>query len=231
MNDRSRKRLRRGESVRDFTLNLPQPFPAGSKGAEIVTRIGQLVERVNALGASSATNTRTLRAVVDAKGKARRELRDALRAISRTAHAAGLDDPALKDKFRLPVGSVSDHLLLSTARSFVAEAAPLKERFVAYGMSADFPEALGQKIAAFEGHASTHHASRSARASDNASVAAALDELDREIGRLDIVIRNTFAQDGATLAAWEIARHLERVPKRRKDVEGNAGTPQQPTHN
>lgn len=225
MNDRSRKRLRRGESVRDFTLNLPQPFPAGSKGAESVARIGQLIERVNALGASSATNARTLRAVVDAKADARKELREALRAISRTARAIGLDDPDLKDKFRLPGGTLTDQLLLSTARSFVAEATPIKERFVAYGMSADFADALGQKIAAFEGHASVHHASRSARASDNASVAAALDELDTEIERLDAVMRNTFAQDPATLAAWEIARHLERASKKRKGVEGNGGTP------
>src|ERR671933_44625 len=131
MNDRNRKRLRRGESVRDFTSNLPLPLTQGGKGAEIVARINQLVQRINALDAASATNARTLRAVVDAKKEARKELREFLRTISRTARAVGLDDPAFKEKFRLPVGSVSDQMLLSTARSFVSEATPLKERFVA----------------------------------------------------------------------------------------------------
>lgn len=150
-------------SVRDFASNMTLVFTAGSKGAEVVASIAQLVERVNALTASSATNTRTLRAVADAKNDARRELREAVRAISRTARAIGLDDPALKDKFRLPVGNLSDQSLLSTARSFATEAAPVSERFVAYGMGADFADALGQKIAAFEGQASAHHASRNAR--------------------------------------------------------------------
>jgi len=230
MNDRNRKRLRRGESVRDLTSNLTQAFPEGSKGAEIIAKINQLVERINAHDASSATNSRTLRAVVDAKDGARKELLNFLRTISRTARTVGMDDPAIKDKFRLPVGSMSDQLLLSTARSFVAEATPLKDRFVAYGMSADFPQALEQKIAAFEGHVSLHHTSKGARASDNASASAALDELDREIERLDTVMRNTFAADPATLAAWDMARHLERVPKKRKDKEGKGGTPPPTAH-
>src|SRR5947209_19396244 len=179
MNDRNRKRLRRGESVRDLTSNLTQAFHEGSKGAEIIAKINQLVERINAHDASSATNSRTLRAVVDAKDGARKELLNFLRTISRTARTVGMDDPAIKDKFRLPVGSMSDQLLLSTARSFVAEATPLKDRFVAYGMSADFPQALEQKITAFEGHVSLHHTSKGARASDHASASAALDELAR----------------------------------------------------
>lgn len=123
---------------------------------------------------------------------------------------------------------MSDQSLLSTARSFVAEAAPLKERFVAYGLSADFPETLGRKITAFEEHAALHHTSRSTRASDNAAVTDLLDELDREVERLDTVMRNTFAADHATLAAWDIASHLERLPKRRKDGEGDAAPPPEP---
>src|SRR5919202_559013 len=82
MNDRNRKRLRRGESVRDFTSNLPLPLTQGGKGAEIVARINQLVQRINALDAASATNARTLRAIVDAKKEARKELREFLRTIS-----------------------------------------------------------------------------------------------------------------------------------------------------
>jgi hypothetical protein len=226
MNDRNRKRLRRGESVRDLMSKLASFFPEGSKGAETITRINQLVERVHALDASSTSNARALRTALDGKGKARKELHDLLRAMSRTSRAAGIDDPAFREKFRLPAGSMSDQALLSTARSFVTEAAAVKDRFVAYGMSADFPDVLGEKITALEGHASLHHTSKGARASDNASVAAALDELDREVERLDAIMRNTFASDPSTLTAWEMARHLERIPKKRKDKGDNGNTPQ-----
>jgi hypothetical protein len=230
MNDRNRKRLRRGESVRDFTSKLASSFPVGSKGAETITRINQLVERVYTLDASSASNARALRTALEGKETAHKELHDALRAISRTARAAGIDDPAMREKFRLPSGNLSEQALLSTARSFLTEAAAVKDRFVAYGMSADFLDALGEKITALEGHASLHHTSKGARASDNASVAAALDELDREVERLDAIMRNTSASDPSTLTAWEMARHLERIPKRRKDKGGNGNTPQG-THN
>jgi hypothetical protein len=225
MNDRNRKRLRRGQSARDLMSSLADSFAAGSKGAESVARIIELVESINALDASSATNARTLRAALDAQDGARKELRNLLRTISRTSRPVGIDDPALKDKFRMPTGSMSDQVLLSTARSFVLEATPIKDRFVAYGMSANFPDALAEKITALEGQASLHHTSKGARASDNAAATAALDELDREIERLDTIMRNTFAADPATLAAWDIARHLERIPKKRKDKGASGNTP------
>ena len=227
MNDRSRKRLRRGERVRDLAMSMKSAFPEGSKGAASNAKIIQLIARVEALDTSSVTNAREFFNVSGAKGDARKELRDILRTISRTARTIGMDDPELKGKFRIPKGSLSDQALLSTARSFVAEATPHKDSFVAYGLSADFVNTYGQKIAAFEEHSVRHNTSRSARASDNAGRAAALDELDAEVDRLDTIMRNTFADDPETLAAWDLARRLERIPQRHKDKKvGNGGTPQ-----
>src|SRR5256714_7281987 len=227
MNDRGRKRLRRGERVRDLATSLKAAFPEGSKAAASIAKIIQLIERIKAHDISSVTNAREIANVSGAKGDARKELRDILRVIARTARTVGMDDPELKGKFRMPKGSLSDQALLSTARSFVAEATPLKERFVAYGLSADFVNTYGQKIAAFEERSVRHNTSRSARASDNAGVAAALDELDAEVERLDTIMRNTFADDHETLAAWDLARRLERLPQRHKARNaGNGGTPQ-----
>src|SRR5947209_968299 len=118
MNDRSRKRLRRGERVRDLAMSMKSAFPEGSKGAASNAKIIQLIARVEALDTSSVTNAREFFNVSGAKGDARKELRDILRTIARTARAVGLDDPELKGKFRMPTGSLSDQALLSTARSF-----------------------------------------------------------------------------------------------------------------
>ena len=218
MNNRQRRHSERGERVRDFTSTLNAFFPAGSRGAECISKIGQLVERVHALDASRETNIRAARAVTVAKGGARAELESMLRQIARTARAIGMDDPALKDKFRLPAGSLSNQALMSTARSFLAEAVPLKDRFIAFGMSAEFFNTLEQKIESFEGHANRQHTSASARAADNVSLDGALDELGAEIERFDTIMRNTFAGDAATLAAWDVARHLERATQKRKDA-------------
>ena len=227
MNDRSRKRLRRGERVRDLIKSLTTVFLEGSKGAASITKIVQLIERAKALDTSFVTNAREFVNVSGAKGDARKELRDILRTIARTARTVGMDDPEVRGKFRIPKGSLSDQALLSTARSFVAEATPLKDSFVAYGLSADFADVFGQKIEAFEEHSVRHNTSKSARASDNAGVAAALDELDAEVERLDTIMRNTFADDPETLAAWDLARRVERLPQRHRDKNGdNGGTPQ-----
>jgi hypothetical protein len=223
MNDKQRRRGERGERVRDFASTLNASFPDGSRGAGCIVKIGQLVERVHALDASRETNVRASRAVTAAKGGARAELQSMLKQIGCTARTIGMDDPALKDKFRLPAGSISNQTLMSIARSFLAEATPLKDRFIAYGMSAEFFNTLGQKIESFEGHTNRQHTSASARAADNVSLDAALDELDAEIERFDTIMRNTFAADAATLAAWDVARHMERTAQKRKDAATTTG--------
>src|SRR5205085_2823897 len=106
--------------VRDFANTIAAGFPTGSKGAQAVAKINQLVEQVNALDASFRTNARTARAGTSAKTDVSGELEEMLRAFKRTARAVGMDDPEVKNKFRLPAGALSQQALVSTARSFMA---------------------------------------------------------------------------------------------------------------
>src|SRR3989440_4187771 len=85
MNDRGRKHLRRSERVRDLATSLKSAFPEGSKGAASIAKITQLIEHIKTLDTSSVTNAREIANVSGAKGDARKELRDILRTISRTA--------------------------------------------------------------------------------------------------------------------------------------------------
>jgi hypothetical protein len=181
-----------------------------------------LVDQLSALDASHASNKRAAREGTSGKSDAREQLRAMLKRISHTSHAAGLDDPALRDHFRLPVANPNSQALLSTARSFLAEAAPLKSRFVEYGLDSGFLDALGAQITAFESFASQQNTGTSARKANSAAIDAALDSLDAEIARLDAIIGNKFADDPAQLAAWQSARRLERAPRKTK---GTTGTP------
>lgn len=215
MNDQQRRRQERGTRVRDFAAANSAAF-ANGKAAQTSTRIAQLVTQTETLGAAHETNARTVRAGVSGKREARDALRNLLRAIARTARAISLDDPALKDTFRLPANNPSNQLLLDTARSFHTEAAARKDQFIEYGMSANFLADLQTKIDDFERHANEQHTGTSARAATRAGIGAALDELDDEIARFDTIVRNKFAADPAMLAAWETARRLERAPQKRK---------------
>lgn len=225
MNDSQRRRYERGARVRDFAETVKSSFPAGSKGAQSAARVRELVERVAALDASRATNTRAAREGTSGKGEAREALRALLSQISRTARAVSLDDPALKEKFRLPGGNPNTQALVSASRSFLAEATPLKAQFVGYGMGDDFLEALAAKIADFEGHATRQHTGASARVADAAAIDAALDDLDDEIARFDTISRNTLADNAAALAALQSARRVERAARVREGGKKSADNP------
>jgi hypothetical protein len=227
MNDRQRRRQERAERVRDLAATLNAEFTDGSKGAQSVARLDELVERVTALDASHATNAREAHAGTTGKTEARGSLRKLLSRISETASVIATDDPSLKDKFRIPAGNPNSRSLLSTARSIQTEVAPHKARFVEYGLAADFLDKLGEKIDTFEQSANRQHTGVSARSGDRAAISAALDAVDEEIARFDAIIHNKFADDPARLAAWETARRLERAPRKSK---GANGTPPPATH-
>jgi glutathione S-transferase len=95
-------------------------------------------------------------------------------------------------------------------------------------MNEDFLEDLEAKIDNFEGHAEQQNTGKSARVADRAAIAAALDELDAEIARFDAMVRNKFVGDQATLAAWEVARHTERDPQKRKNGAKQSAPPTEP---
>src|SRR5205085_2184534 len=225
MDDKQRRRFTRGEQVRDFTVSVTNSFPKDSKGAASIARITQLVEQITALDASRETNRREAKAGTSGKREARDALRNIINAISRTARAIGMDDPEMRDKFRAPATRTNYQTLISTARSFLTEATPRKAQFIAYGMKADFLEDLDAKIKAFESHTEQQHTSGGARAADRAAIKAALDELDAEIERFDVIMLNTFAGDARTLAAWKTAHHTERDEQKRKNGKAPQPTP------
>ena len=220
MDDKQRRRFARGEQVRDFTPSVADSFPKNSKGAASITRINQLVDQITQLDASRETNRRAAKAGTSGKKEAREALRAIISTTSRTARAIGMDDPEVRDKFRVPTGNTNDQTLISTARSFLTEATPRKAQFIAYGMKADFLDDFDAKIKAFESHAEQQHTSRGARAADRAAIKASLDELDAEIERFDVIMLNTFADDARTLTAWEMAHHTERDQQKRKNGDG-----------
>jgi predicted RNase H-like HicB family nuclease len=214
MNDTQRRRYERGLRVRDFAETVKDSFPAKSKGAQSISRVGQLLENLSAPDASHATNRRAAQAGTSGKKEAREQLRAMLSRLNRTARAAGLDDPSLKERFRLPATNPNSQALLATARSFHEEATTSKSRLADFGLTDDFLDALNKKIEDFEGCAAQQNTGESERKAAKAAIDAALDDLDAEITRLDAIISNTLADDPPHLAAWESAKRLEQAPRK-----------------
>ncbi len=214
MNDTQRRRYERGLRVRDFAETVKDSFPAKSKGAQSIARVGQLLDNIASLDASHATNHRAALAGTSGKKQTRDQLRALISRLSRTVRAASLDDPSLKERFRLPSNNPNSQTLLATARSFLEEATKIKAQLADFGLTDDTLDDLGKKIEEFEGYAAQQNTSASERKAAKASIDSALDELDAEITRLDAIVSNTLAEDTPHLAAWESARRLEQAPKK-----------------
>jgi hypothetical protein len=120
-----------------------------------------------------------------------------------------LASPGLDKRFALPRGN-NDQSLLTTARSFLAEAPALKADFLRNELPADFLEKLSAQIQGFEQNIAAQNRSLGARVTATSAIRDASARGLSVLRQLDVLIRNKFNADPATLAAWESASHTER---------------------
>jgi len=142
-------------------------------------------------------------------------LRRELESIARTARSMAMTMPGLEDKFRAP-RDLKDQELLGLARSFAADALPLKAEFVRRGLPADFLDELEDDLEAFEAAVNRRIQGTEAHITATAAIDDLIDGGIRTVRELGPIMRNIFAGDMATLAAWESASHIERAPRRNR---------------
>lgn len=216
MNDKQRRRFERLTRSRDFVATHSADFPADSIGGKALASISDRIEEIENLDAARSTSARTVQHGTSSRSDAREALRRQLGAISDTAATIALDFPELKDKFRRPRTNINDQNLLTTARSFHAEASPLKARFVQYNMAENFLDALNAVIATFEQSINQQNVGKDGRRANSVAIDAALSAAEQDLERLDTVVRNKFVADAAALAAWKSARRLQSGPQKQQ---------------
>lgn len=218
MNDKESRIHQKFVRVRQFGNNHAADFAVDSLYAHTLTDLSAVITEVETLSAAEFTARGDALSGTTGRGAGREELRDRLQAIARTVRVMEDEFPGISEKFRVPRNN-NGNLLLSTARSFLAEATPLKARLIAHAMPDDFLEELQAAIAAFE--AATHD--QTTGLGNHIAARVALDEaLSRGIElvrKLDAIVRNKYAHDRAVLAEWTSASHTERAPRRSKAAE------------
>ena len=207
MDNTTTKRYEMLKHVRDFGVAQSAAFPDGSFGKELFATVAQVVAELDGHTTDQSTGLGAAQSMAATKSVLREDLREMILALNRTARGLAFETPGLENKFRLPRGS-SDQLLLNAARAFAADAAPLKQAFLKHELPADFIERLNQLITDFEKVSTekttavgTHVA---AKISIDDTVARGL----QATRQLDIIIRNKFNGDPATLANWTRASHV-----------------------
>jgi hypothetical protein len=215
MNDLERRRYNMFVRVRDFGAENASDFPSGTIGNDNFTIINTTL---NELDEHSAVQTSGLtKHSTTGKAAARSELRAALRSINITAQSIAVDNPGIIEMFRMPRGD-NNQQLLATARSFMKDAEPLKNQFVAYGLADAFLNNLETDIQDFEQAITNQGISKDHRVGATASIDSGVEKGLNAVKRLKAAVINKYADNPAKLAAWTSASHIEKPTKKKKTV-------------
>ncbi|MDX6270179.1 MAG: hypothetical protein QOD28_1402 [Acidobacteriota bacterium] len=212
MKDSETRRYEAFLRVREFGATRAAQFPANSFGAEKLAALDAVIKALDKHTSTQVSGRNTAQQGTAGKAAARDELRRDLEAISRTARVMAFDTPGLADKFRLP-RDPKDQELLNAARAFAADAQPLATEFVRRGLPADFLSDLDSDIEIFGQAVNRKIEGRATHVAATAAIDDLIDDGMRHLRELDAVVRNIFADDPASLAAWTSASHVERAPR------------------
>jgi hypothetical protein len=209
MNDLERKTYERLTRVRDFGVTHATDFPAASLGGQLFAELNTVIEELTNVATNQVSGRNAAREGTSSKATARAALRERLSIINRTARALAIDQPGVAENFRMPPG-INDQGLLNVARAFVANATPLADDFAKLELPQTFFTETKALIANFEQAITSRHQKTEAQVSATAAIDPALERGLNILRKLDVIVRNKFHDDPATLAAWESASHPER---------------------
>ncbi len=187
-------------------------FAAGSRGRELFAELKGIIAETVEQGQTQASQRSAAAQGTAGRNAARKTLRASMEAINRTARALAFETPGFDKRFSLPRGN-NDQALLTTARSFLTEAEPSKADFIRNELPADFLDTLSTRIQSMGQHMAAQNRSLGARVTATSAIESAVARGLAVLRQLDVVVRNKFAADPATLAAWESASHIERASR------------------
>jgi hypothetical protein len=212
MKDTERRRYETFLRVREHGASRTTEFPLESLAGELFNSLDRVIEEIDAHTRAQASGQSSALEGAASKAAARDELRRDMEAISRTARVLAMTIPGLEDKFRSP-RSVSDQELLAKARAFAADALPLKTEFTRRGLPDNFLDDLTSDIAEFERAVNRRIQAREAQVAATAGIDDAIERGVDILRELDAIMRNKYANDPVSMAAWLSASHTERAPR------------------
>jgi hypothetical protein len=201
-------------------------FPPAALGGQLFARIKAAVAKLAISLAQQVSGSTSAQQGTATKAVAREALRSDLERMRHTARAMAKTMPGIDTKFRIP-RKASDQELIGTAQAFAADALPIKNNFIQFAMPPTFLDELNEHIEDFQEALSNQQTGVGTRVMATAAID---DELDAALDakrQLDAIVRNTFRDDPARLAAWTSASHVERSP-RRQQTSTAGGTPTPP---
>ena len=215
MEDTDRRKLDKFERQQAFFTDNAADFPAGTPGGDVAAANAAIVSELNSLAGEQFSEAGASQQATDDKTDLVERLVQILRNINRAANAFEDEIPGSDQQFRLPRNR-SEINLLAAGRSFHEDATPLKPRFIEYGLDANFLDELTALITGIEAAGQRGDSSGEQRAASTAGIKDAAERGMANSRRADAIVRIKYANNPQKLAAWTVASHLERAPKKKE---------------
>jgi hypothetical protein len=194
--------------VSAFAANTVSLFPKSSAGSEVQTGLEVSVQELNDLLTARVSAETLMRSSRNDRAAARGSLKGLLTQADLTARALECD------KFRLP-RKPTDRALIDSGHAFATDIEPLKKDFIRHGLSPDeviaIVDALERAILGYTG----------GKAKRSASIREFDKKLEVAMGymrRFEALVANTLADNPSAMAEWTVARSINRVAVRKRNV-------------
>lgn len=199
--------------VQDFILARVSFFPAASVAGIIFASLQVIITTIAGLAGEQISAKGNLGMASDVRGDARDVLYVMLMEISGMARSLSYVVNGLERKFRMPYNR-SDQNLIAAGRAFAADAVEYEAQFIDMKLDEDFIAKLIAATDALEQAYAEADTAEQSKIGSTASFAPHVAAGMIAVRRLDPIVKRTFRNDAAALAAWTFAKHVERAPQR-----------------
>lgn len=207
-----KRKLDKFERQQGFFTEYADDFPEGTPGAEVAAINAAIIAEMYALAGDEISED-VSRQTDEEDGGLLGEMMMLLRNMNRAANAFEEEIPGTNKMFRLPRNR-SAKSLLKAANTFLTDATPLHEVFFQYGLDKTFLTDLQNYITDIEAARQNADADGEKPAASNAELIDAANRGMKNSRRADAIVRIKFGDEPEKVAAWTIASHLERAPKK-----------------
>lgn len=197
---------------------LPVEFadlPKNSEGDLAAKRLAARIPVIEQFSAEQAAHDGTAKQGTAQRGVARKSIKDFLKRTAKTAETIARKNPGFEKKFAMAYGKNDEQLLASAQASHTA-AIENQTDFVNLGIKPEYLESIEIDINAFATALNVTNAATASRGAAVSGLDETFDSADDDFATLDTFIRNHYSDNLQKLAAWRIASHIERAPRKPK---------------
>lgn len=213
MNDSHRRKLDKIDREDVMVADNPADFPAGSPVAELTAQIAVEKTRFLDYDAQQMSGFAGKRGAQDIYEDQRDDLVDLLEEHVLAAAAIDDDVPGTAERFKMPRPR-NDANLIAAATAFHNDSADINDALEDAGLRRNGRTILITFRDAFRQTAAQHDSAEERHAEATGGMDDAMRKMMRLSRRRDKFVRLKYRTNPAKLAAWTVASHLERAPKR-----------------